>query len=172
MSLQGRVAELAEAELTFLPGECDKFLLGYAVQGGTNAVRACYGYQAAKAAMLDRYRDSKRAYAELNYLMTDKDAGSVLWLYRYSRKVLWEIINRAQYKRWASLDKAVLGVGHLAGDPVGVVYNRALCVDILTMDTVSSDPSATALDAINFVDDNVVGVYLQEYTPWFLTHVK
>lgn len=172
MSIRDRITESAGKNITFLPGECDKFLLGFAVRGGSDAPVACYGYQAAKAAMLDRYRDAERAYAELNAVLNGEQSEHVLWLYRYSRGVMWDIINREQFKRWESLDQAVVGIGELAGDPVGIVYNRALCIDIVAGNTTSSNAASTQLDAIDFVNNSIVGIDLQERTPWFLTHVK
>lgn len=174
MALRDRVTELAGIDLEYLPSQCDSFLLGFAQRGGSSRPLACYGYQAAKAALWERYKDVRRLYAELQVLGNFYLDADVLWVVRYARKEMWRMIAEAGYKRWESLDRAVIGIGSVRGEVSGLVYNKSLCVDILRSDTVASvqDNARRQLDAISFIEDKVVGLDLCEYSPWFLTHVK
>lgn len=174
MTRRDRTDEAAGAKLTYLPEHCDRFLLGYVERSGGEEKLACYGYQAAKAHLHELYSDSRRLYAELQLLESEQNSDSVMWLFRYARKELWSRINETGYKRWESLDRAVIGIGAVKRVEQGIVYNKALCVDILNSDTAASvlTPGRTQLDAINFVEEKIVKVDLQEGSPWFLTHIK
>ncbi len=80
-------------------------------------------------------------------------------------------------------EEAIIGVCERAGSPPVVAYNRDLCIDILLSDGIEEalneyeDVEAIpeeryqelCEDAIEYFEYNVLGSYVGEHTPVFLT---
>lgn len=172
MTLKDRINEAAGMDLSYLSDRCDEFLIGYAELGGRTRTVACYGYQAAKAALTSRYEDPARMYVELQTVLVEAESSDVLMLTRYSRKELWRRIFEKAYNRWELMDNAVVGIGTLRNDVPRIVYNKALCVDVLLGSTAVQDTARALTDAVTYVEDKVIGVDLGDNSAWFLTQVK
>lgn len=163
-----RIDDLAEKALQYADDKWDKALLGY-VEDHSGTIMPCYGYQALKVLSKKYNSDYASAFSAVNNLASE---GHFI-LHRLNERVLWETIKAHNTPRWASLDKAILGLGKSGWTDAGVVYNRALCINIFSsMQAVSS---GSAMDnytqAINFIDNCIIPVAIGDPSPWYLTSV-
>ena len=61
-------------------------------------------------------------------------------------------------------EEAFVGLAERCGSPSVAVYDRDACIRILASRDVMSEE-----DAEEFFDFNVIGAYVGEQTPWFIT---
>jgi len=64
-------------------------------------------------------------------------------------------------------DKAILGVAQRSGQPDIIAYDTDKCIEI-----IMKDHDCDVWDAVDYFNFNVVGSYIGEYTPIFITRTK
>ena len=171
--IRDRIIDVAEDDsLRFMSSRYDKGLLGYVEEGGLGKKMACYGYQAVKAVLGESRATPERMYAELRLMEADDEFENVMLLTRYRPRVLWEIAGECRFKRWESLDRAAIGIGSIGYDEVGIVYNKALCLDILKFNSTPMSGEGSYDYITDFFNRSVMSVNLADSTPYFLTQVK
>lgn len=167
-SVRDRINDLAEKNLTYADKKWDKALLGF-VERYDGTVLPCYGYQALKVLASTRLA-SDGAYKAVMSVIGD---GHFV-MHKLGKTELWDVIRENRLPRWEMLDRAILGVGQLGWSDQSVVYNRALCTQVLSeIQSVSSDKKmAASSQAILFFDTCIAPVQLGPNSPWYLTVIQ
>lgn len=170
-----KITDMANgADLEFLEDSWDNALIGLAESGAPGrAVLPCYGYQALKAILKDRGCNPAEMYARLQQLINSIEYEKPLFLTKYKKKELWQIICAKNFPRWDSLDHAIIGLGKTGWDDRGVVYSKPLAVTTI-MNNQSSTSENKLLETgetLRFLEAHIIPVCLGEYTPWFVTPI-
>lgn len=177
MSLQKRIQEIAECDLTFLDSFWDPALLGFVERGNGQQrhKKACYGYQGMKALLKSKHMTPEQMYAHINNQFNSFSFKETpLVLKRYKRIPLWDLIRENNYPLWESMNKAILGLGFIGWQCTGVVYNKILCSDIVQANQSTNNDNVLldSAQATALLEDHIIPLDLGEHTPWFLTPVK
>lgn len=167
-----QIEEEVSYDLKFLDDKWDAALLGYAQSGGPGRhILPCYGYQALKAIIRSSgISDGTDTYIAMQLLYNSMPIEAPLVLTKLTRPVLWNEAKSKNFMRWESLDNAVLGIGKLKYTTTGLVYSKPLCVDILAK--TSKAKGNNTVNAIHKLEEELIPVAAQRYTPWYLTPVK
>lgn len=171
-----KVMELAECELKFLHPDWNSALLGFAERGTEEGryVLPCYGYQALKAIASQKTSNPEEIYKLITGAIYDAPKEKPLIVTRYNHKALWRQVRLYKYPRWQYLDKAIIGLGREGWENSGLVYNKALCCDILVgnQSTLETNPMVLKANARKTLDETIIPVSLGDYSPWFVTQIK
>lgn len=134
--------------------------------------RAVYGYNALKAILRNLYpTDPGMVLSELSRI-TGSYSG-VLFLKSYAPIELRNEIKRSRLRVWDDrLTRALLGVCIKEGEVEAVGYSYPVSVDCLMRSQQSSEDVNERLEAMEFVDRNLIPAYLGKDTPYFITPVS
>lgn len=110
----------------------------------------------------------------LNEFSAHLSAGpGIQFLRSFPPKELHDIIRRLRLRVWDDrLTKALLGVCIEDGDIVAVGYSYPKVVDSIMLSQQSSDNTNARLEAMEFVERNLIPANLGPDTPYFITPVS
>ncbi len=151
------------------PPILDPFLIGSAVRG--SEVRVVYGYNSIKADLMSTHPGDYKALLEELRRRTECGSG-VLFLQSFPPLELRDRIRAGRIRVWDDrLTKALMGLCMENGEIVAAGYSYPRAVECIMASQRSSGDVNARLEAMEFLDRNVIPADLGEDTPYFITPV-
>ena len=146
--------------------------LGQRFSGSSEEFKAVYGYNALKAHMQVTYpSDIGLMLGEFHNTMVENPG--VLFLRSMSPKDLHDMIKRSRMRVWDDrLTRAAMGVCIEDGRVVAVGYSYPKAVENIMLSQQNSGEANARLEAMEFLDRNIIPANLGDDTPYFITPVN